>query len=174
MSAYIDGEMVSPVDMLNAPCSTDSAVSLRISASSSGVGARESASPTANRRAEWPTCGATLMLRPFSSSLFAQPSRSVQSHSTDETWDLSTASLPIAPTGYGEMPQFPTTSVVTPWYTLLSPPGSSRSVLSECECMSMKPGATICPDASMTRSATASSRLPIAAILSPVMPTSAA
>ena len=49
----------------------------------------------------------------------------------------------MTPTGYGERPQFPTTSVVTPWYTLLSPPGSSRSVLSEWVCMSMKPGATI-------------------------------
>ncbi|HJM54068.1 MAG TPA: hypothetical protein QGI07_08630 [Dehalococcoidia bacterium] len=45
----------------------------------------------------------------------------------------------------------PVTSVVTPWYALLSAPGWSIRVTSEWACMSMKPGDTTRPDASITR-----------------------
>jgi hypothetical protein len=54
-------------------------------------------------------------------------------------------------TGAREKPQWPTTSVVTPWWTMLSAVGVSGSVKSECVLMSMNPGATTSPRASITR-----------------------
>ena len=50
----------------------------------------------------------------------------------------------------------PRISVVTPWRTLLGALPSSSRVMSECECMSMNPGATTSPRASMTFRAAAS------------------
>ena len=47
----------------------------------------------------------------------------------------------------------PMSSVVTPWRTFGSWRGSLRIVRPACECMSMKPGATTCPLASMVRAA---------------------
>ena len=45
-------------------------------------------------------------------------------------------------TGAGEKPQLPTTSVVTPWRIFDSARRLPQRRQSECECMSMKPGAT--------------------------------
>ena len=50
----------------------------------------------------------------------------------------------------------PRTSVVTPWRILLWASPSSSKGRSECECMSMKPGATTRPRASIVRRAGAS------------------
>ena len=170
----MDGATVSPVEKLKAPCSIDSATSLRIVSSSSAVGRRSSLRPTAERTEEWPTWGAMLMLMPLDSSASAQPSRSFQFHGWTDAMSGSPApSGPLGPMGNGEKPQLPVTSVVTPWNTLLSPPGSSRRVTSEWECMSMNPGHTTSPAASTTRAACASSSLPTAAILPPARPTSA-
>ena len=55
-------------------------------------------------------------------------------------------------------------SVVTPWRTLLSALGLIGSVKSECVLMSMKPGATARPAASMVFAAGSSSCGPIAAM----------
>src|SRR5262249_10948450 len=55
-------------------------------------------------------------------------------------------------------------SVVTPWRTLLSAFGLIGRVKSEWVLMSMKPGATARPSASITRIAVAARRGPIAAI----------
>ena len=52
-----------------------------------------------------------------------------------------------------EKPQLPSTSVVTPWRILHSAFGLSGRVKSEWVWMSMKPGATIMPSASITVSA---------------------
>src|SRR4029450_4696818 len=57
------------------------------------------------------------------------------------------ASTNSSETGAGEKPQLPTTSVVTPCRTFDSARRFSQSRQSECECMSMKPGATTLPDA---------------------------
>ena len=69
----------------------------------------------------------------------------------------------------------PRISVVTPWRILLGALPSSKRVMSECECMSMNPGATTSPRASMTfRAATSGpERHRPLAIRSPRMATSA-
>ena len=76
--------MVSPVVMLNAPCSIDSSASRFMARTSSGVAALSSVAPTAMRRALCPSCAATLMPTPFSSTLLAHSSIVVQSHSVSE------------------------------------------------------------------------------------------
>ena len=53
--------------------------------------------------------------------------------------------------GATEKPQLPTTSSVTPWRIFDSARGLSGSVKSECVWMSMNPGATTWPRASITR-----------------------
>src|SRR6202022_1794695 len=75
-------------------------------------------------------------------------------------------------TGAGEKPQLPTTSVVTPWRIFDSARRLSQRRQSECECMSMKPGVTVRPLASMVRPAGSRARSPTAAMASPVTPTS--
>ena len=69
-----------------------------------------------------------------------------------------------ASAGATEKPQWPMISVVTPWRTLLSALGLIGSVKSEWVLMSMKPGATARPAASMIFSAGASIGEAIAAI----------
>ena len=75
--------------------------------------------------------------------------------------------------GAGLAPQLPTTSSVKPWWTLLSAVGSPGRTKSACECMSMNPGATTWPVASITRAAPASGKRSIASMRSPAMATSA-
>ncbi len=75
--------------------------------------------------------------------------------------------------GAGEKPQLPTTSVVTPWRILDSARRLPHRRQSECECMSMKPGASTRPEALSTRPADSRERSPMAAMVSPRMPTSA-
>ena len=53
--------------------------------------------------------------------------------------------------GAAEKPQLPTTSSVTPWRIFDSARGFSGRVKSECVWMSMNPGATTWPRASITR-----------------------
>src|SRR5262249_46605863 len=72
------------------------------------------------------------------------------------------ATFPGRPGG-AEKPQWPMISVVTPWRTLLSAFGLIGRVKSECVFMSMKPGATARPSASITRVAPSVRRGPIAA-----------
>ena len=67
----------------------------------------------------------------------------------------------------------PTTSVVTPWRTLDSASGFRGRVKSEWVWMSMKPGATICPEASISRCASWSSPSPTAVMRPFLMATSA-
>ena len=93
------------MDRPNAPCSIDSAVSLRISAISSSVGGLSWVTPAATRSAPCPTSGAMFRLTPAASVASAQPS------SVDHVQgalDLSVApmafrsvSTPAAPAGYG-------------------------------------------------------------------------
>ena len=54
----------------------------------------------------------------------------------------------------------PISSVVTPWRTFGSCRGSARMTRPECACMSMKPGQTTRPVASMTRRASTPARSP--------------
>ena len=88
-------------------------------------------------------------------------------------WSERTVSACSAVSGAGLNPQFPTTSVVTPWWILLSPPGQRKSERSEWVCMSMKPGQTTRPRASIRSRVGAAPRSPIAAMRPCRMPTSA-
>ena len=67
----------------------------------------------------------------------------------------------------------PVISVVTPIMTLLIARGSISTYCSDCPSMSMKPGATICPRASISRLACAPLRFPIRAMRSSLMAMSA-
>ena len=75
------------------------------------------------------------MLVPLDSRSLAQSSRVLQVHALFEMSVFSSClcktSGPALPAGKGEKLQLPVTSVVTPWYALLSPPGSSSRVRSE-------------------------------------------
>ncbi len=88
----------------------------------------------------------------------------------------SAMSLCCLESGAGEKPQLPVTIVVMPCLTI----GLRRSLWfgsmtgqSKCEWMSMKPGVTARPDASISVSARAPDRSPRAVILSPLRPMSA-
>ena len=106
------------VESPRAPHSTDSAASPRIASSCSGVGGLSPVVATAVRSAPWPAKWRELMLTPTDSVRLAQPSTSVQSHSvrdglgTRRTWRNGPG--PAGPTGNGEWPQLPVTSVVIP------------------------------------------------------------
>src|SRR5687768_8269711 len=76
-------------------------------------------------------------------------------------------------TGAYDMPQFPTTSVVTPCIRVLSESRLASSDQSEWEWQSMKPGATYFPVASIAVLACASRRPPTAAMRPSWMATSA-
>ena len=67
----------------------------------------------------------------------------------------------------------PTTSVVTPWRILLSASGFRGRVKSEWVWMSMKPGTTICPEASISRCASRPSHSPTAVMRPFLIATSA-
>src|SRR5437870_2624780 len=71
------------------------------------------------------------------------------------------------------MPQFPTTTVVTPWLIFGSISGCASTIRSSCVWTSMKPGATMQPLASTTAAPTAGRSAPMAAIRSPSISTSA-
>ncbi len=75
--------------------------------------------------------------------------------------------------GATDMPQLPIRCVVTPCLRVLSHPGKTMAVRSECVCMSMNPGVTNRPLALTTVSQSPFSSLPILAILLPETPMSA-
>src|SRR5215831_10545465 len=70
-------------------------------------------------------------------------------------------------------PQFPVTTVVTPWLVLAPIAGVANSARSSWVCTSIKPGATILPATSISRALSAWATTPTAATRSPVMATSA-
>ncbi len=74
--------------------------------------------------------------------------------------------------GAGEWPQLPTTIVVTPWAIALRARGSARTVTSAWLWMSMKPGATTRPVASISVVAVTPGSGPTSTIRSPVIATS--
>ena len=77
-------------------------------------------------------------------------------------------------TGESEMPQLPTTTVVTPWDILHSmQDGPHSTARSSWVWASMKPGATALPVAITSRSAAMPLRSPTATMRSPVTPMSA-
>ena len=165
------------MESANAPCSKASDASRCISRISSGLAGRSSVAPAATRSEPCPTWGATFRLTPLDWRSPAQSSRVSHVHPALEISSpprcLRNSSGPPFPVGKGEKLQLPVTWVVTPWYAMLSAPGSSTRLTSEWVCMSMKPGVTTFPAASMTRAASASGSAPIASILPRDTPTSA-
>ena len=65
-----------------APCSTASATSRFINASSSSFAGRVSVAFAACRRVLWPICATTFRLTPLPSSASAQPSKSLHAYRT--------------------------------------------------------------------------------------------
>ncbi len=94
--------------------------------------------------------------------------------STPASWKpMSCAGDIAAVKGAQEKPHCPITSSVTPWQTWLSARPSTGSTKSEWVWMSMKPGATVIPDASsMSRAASGGMCSAIAATRQPAMPRS--
>ena len=75
--------------------------------------------------------------------------------------------------GASGTPQFPATTVVTPWLTFGAMSGAESISRSSCVCASMKPGAAILPQASISISPF-SFNFPIREIFPEETPTSAA
>ena len=89
-------------------------------------------------------------------------------------YDVTTAGDGLETCEKGKTEQFPTTSVVTPWRSLLSPVPSATRLRSEWVWMSTKPGESTLPAASITVfAATSFGSDPIASMRSPEIPTSA-
>ena len=78
------------------------------------------------------------------------------------------------PTGSGELPSFPSVSVVTPCNRALSAVGTLKMPRRAWVCGSIKPGATAKPAARISRPAVADDRSPIRVMRSPTIPMSAA
>src|ERR1700747_2910119 len=69
-------------------------------------------------------------------------------------------------------PQFPVTTVVTPWLALAAISGVANSARSSWVCTSIKPGATILPETSISRAPVGRATSPTAVTRAPVMATS--
>src|SRR2546430_1128638 len=135
-----------------APSSIDFARSARIRASSSCEGARSSAPITQDRRVPWPTNEQTLIAGLTRSTASAYSPKDDQVRCTLRRESSRSSSASARPlTGADEPPQFPQTTSVTPICNALSSASFTNIASSECEWMSMKPGATMRSFASMTR-----------------------
>ncbi len=171
------GAYVRPEESPTAPCSIPSRTRRFISASSASVGGRSSAPMTTIRTVACGTRYAALIATPRSKrSRYSETERQPQSkpggspfHPASATRSCSRTS---SVTGANESPSWPITSQVTPWCTFISCAGFARSWMSECVCMSVKPGVTKSPCASIVRAAGSSVR-PTATIRPPRTPTSA-
>ncbi len=130
------------VERPNAPSRSASSSRDWISFSSSGVGLASESPSTQPSKLPRPTYEATLT----AVSLFSTVSRyppNVDQCSVFSPWrNVFSESFPFD--GPPDVSS-PRTSVVTPCVILLSAAPSVKSGRSECECMSMKPGATINP-----------------------------
>jgi len=105
----------------------------------------------------------------------AKYSRQVRQSGVIFRWSYSTLSaLTMASLSGAADPPSPVISVVMPWKIFDGSVGSTSTVSSDCPSMSMKPGATIFPCASIVCFAGAPARRPIAAIRPSRMATSAA
>jgi len=138
---------------------------------SAGLAGLSSSSMVATRSVVWPTSSAQFVAAGLacSSSMKAlnegkrnQP----PSLSRRSSGGITGLGMPRG-AGASDTPQFPATTVVTPWLTLGAISGAESIRRSSWVCASMKPGATIRPEASSSVPARALSSLPIAAMRSP-------
>src|SRR5262249_46051498 len=137
-----------------APARSASSRSACMWESSSAVAGRRSIPTVMTRSVLWPTCITELTETGGKPSRYSANvvSRNVSHGALAARYSRSMAAVPGS-AGAAEKPQLPTTSVVTPWRIFPSARGLRGSVKSECVWMSMKPGATTWPRASMTRRA---------------------
>src|SRR5207244_505819 len=148
-----------------APSSIDVARSARIRASSSVVGARSSAPMTHDRSVPWPTKEHTLIAGFTSSTASAYSPNDDQVRWTmrrESARSSSASAIPL--TGADDPPQLPHTTSVTPMCNALSSASLTNIASSECEWMSMNPGAMTRSFASMTRAPSFARSAPTAAM----------
>ena len=117
--------MKRPDDIPIAPAARASATSRRITASSSGVGARSSMPTVIRRSVLWPTCMIVLTVVAGNVSRYSANvvSRVSIQGAKPARYSWRSRARP-GTTGASENPQWPTTSVVTPWRILLSARGA--------------------------------------------------
>ena len=152
VSAREPGWYSSPVETPIAPASSPTRASPSIRSSSAGPGGRASSPMTAFRVAPWGTSAATFTPFPPSVSRYSPKPSHVTSTPQSELYANAVRRKSCSgEQGATPPPQFPTTTVVTPWRTALWASGKARSVKSACVCRSTKPGATTSPSASSTR-----------------------
>jgi hypothetical protein len=152
------GVYVNPDDMPTAPSASPAATSERILSISDGVAGRAS-QPTASIRTV--PCGtryAAFTAMPSSSrSRYSPTLRQLQSNPAGSSFQPASCVRRVASvsssTGAYDNPSCPSTSSVTPCDTLARWAGFASTWRSECECMSMNPGASTRPSASITRPA---------------------
>ena len=117
--------MKSPEESPVAPATSPSASSRPISASSPSVGARSSRPTVIRRRVLWPICITVLTDVAGKSSMYSAKvpgGVSIQGAKPARySWSSRARS---GDAGATERPQWPITSVVTPWNTLLSAAGA--------------------------------------------------
>ena len=148
-----------------APSSIDFARSARIRASSSVVGARSSAPMTHDRSVPWPTKEHTLIAGFTSSTASAYSPNDDQVRWTLRRESSRSSSASARPlTGADDPPQLPHTTSVTPMCNALSSASLTNIASSECEWMSMNPGAMTRSFASMTRAPSFARSAPTAAM----------
>ena len=157
-----------------APSSIARASSARIVASSSRLGARAAPPITHFRSVPWPTNEVRLIAGRASSQASAYWAKVVQVRRASRTAsDRSSSSAARPLTGADEPPQFPHTTSVTPMCRALSNASFTKTLLSECEWMSMKPGATTRSRASIIRVARRPAASPTSVMRPAVIATSA-
>ena len=148
-----------------APSSIERPRSVRIRSSSSAVAGRASAPITHERSVPCPTNEHTLIAGLTRSTASAYSPNDDQVRFTARRASSRSSSASARPlTGALDPPQFPHTTRVTPMCSALSRASLTNIASSECEWMSMKPGATTCPAASVTRAPSAARSRPTAAI----------
>src|SRR5262249_33228001 len=131
------GGIMSMLESPSAPSFIDSSSSTFIPANCAGVG----------RSNDWPITPCQMLSSPtYDATFTATPDSSTRLKQAASARHRPLLTSYTGPTGYGpaDVPS-PSTSVVTPWRTLLGALPSSRRSMSECECMSMNPGATTSP-----------------------------
>src|SRR5262245_31749847 len=126
----------------------------RIFSISERVAIRLVSSRVWTRSMEWPTSRAQLVAAGsfFSACTYSLKVRKRNQPPSSSSRSIGTGTGGRIPFGAGasEMPQFPATTVVTPWLTFGAISGDESIRRSSCVCASMKPGAAILPAASIS------------------------
>src|SRR5215470_4037195 len=153
-SAKLPGAVKSPEERPQAPAARASSSMRSMAPSSPAVTGRFSSPAVMSRSVLCPTWRITLTEAGGNAATYSAKvdSRNSSHGALEARYSRCIAARPGS-TGATENPQLPTTSSVTPCRIFDSARGLSGKVKSECVWMSMNPGATTCPRASITRRA---------------------